>query len=162
MFGKSNNKKCQIGETLSWHAVPTSYEVIVQYDETIDSSWKLTGRGPRMASDGLCSRPWAVSGNRALGAPLPPSLPPSLFCTQLHPGSDWQVLTQPIGPIGITHPDHISRQPSLPAPAISIIQPLLGHHGITYWKQNISRTSALAEFEIACIYPLTFIRKVCN
>ena len=91
--------------------------------------------------------------------PLPPLTIPS---AQLHPSSDWQVLTQPIGPIGITHPDHISRQPSLPAPAISIIQPLLGHHRITYWKQNISRTSALAEFEIACIYPLTFIRKVCN
>ena len=75
---------------------------------------KLTDRSPGMASDGLCSCLWSVSGNRALGAS--PSSLPSPPC--LHTASSR---------LGLASPDSANRPNwhhlyQLPAPATSIIQ----------------------------------------
>ena len=79
---------------------------------------KLTDRSPgmgwdRMASDGLCSCLWSVSGNRALGASPPPS-PHHPVCTAS-------------SLLGLASPDSANRPNwhhlyQLPAPATSIIQ----------------------------------------
>ena len=71
--------------------------------------------------------------------PSPPSLPHHPVCTQLHPASDWQVLTQPIGPIGITSISCQHRPPPSSKPTT------LGH--LIYWKGNFTRSRAMDRFD---------------
>ena len=106
---------------------------------------ELSGRGPRMASDGLCSRPSAISGNRALGAtpPVPPPSPPY----RLHTASSRFGLASPDSANWANwHHSSIRSEPAAIDASTSQLhhptQPLLvGHHQDQYWKLDISITA---------------------
>ena len=118
---------------------------------------KLTDRGPGMASDGLCSRPWAVSGNRALGAhtPLPP---PRLHTASSRLGlaspdsANWANWHHPTITSASSHRCQHQPSPSSNPPLLGWV--ITGSH---IENKNNSKTSALAGFERSQIYQFTFI-----